>query len=79
MDQRRARRDRLHRTWHGAGRSVVLRNRMTDATPTPLLLDAVSVLVRFEPGRAWVMDIQVIALREAPGLALAKRSNARTR
>ena len=69
MDQRRARRDRLHRAWHGAGGSVVLRNRTTDATPTPLLLDGVSALVRFEPGRAWVMDIQVIALREGTGFS----------
>ena len=45
----------------------VLRNRTTDATPTPLFLDGVSALISFEPGRAGVMDIQVVAFREGTG------------
>jgi hypothetical protein len=45
----------------------VLRNRTTDATQTPLFLDGVSALISFEPGRAGVMDIQVVAFREGTG------------
>lgn len=47
----------------------VLRNRTTDANQTWLYLDGVSANLVFEPGRAGLLDVQVVAFAEGTGVS----------
>jgi hypothetical protein len=47
----------------------VLRNRTTDANQNWLYLDGVSETLVFEPGRAGLLDVQVVAFAEGTGFS----------